>query len=195
MPRRELAPLAVFFPALLVVAACGSEEAATFVDDPPPVASAAERALSGTYQLEGVTVQALSGQQREISGTLQLDVAGGRYEVDFELGTTAPDFDEPVPVQVRGTGRGFVVGKVLTGTTEEWMTLVPPEGGLGEVKLEGVRLPARAGRKIVSTSHASFDADGAFQIVLQNYPAPGERYEASMSVLEGRRIGGPPPKP
>lgn len=193
MPRREPASLAVLFLVLLAVAACGSGEDAAPVDAAPPVASASERAVSGTYQVEGVTVQALSGQQREISGTLHLEVAAGRYDVDFELQTMAPDFEEPVPVQVRGSGRGFVVGKVLTGTTEEWMTLVPPPGGLGEVELRGVQLPARAGRKIVSTSQASFDGNGTFHIVLQNYPGPGERYEPSMTVLEGQRSGDLPP--
>ena len=125
-----------------------------------------------------------------VSGTVELRVQGQHYEVSFELATTAPDLAEPVPVRVRGSGRGFIVGSVFTGTTEEWMTLeAPPEelGDLGEVEL-----PARAGLKIVSTSQASFDEHGVFQILLQNYPAPGQKYLPSMTVLAGNRLAAAP---
>jgi hypothetical protein len=145
---------------------------------PPPV----DPALSGTYVVEGVTVQALTGRQRPIDGTLELAVRGDRYEVSFDLDTTAPDRDEPLPVHVRGTGRGFVVGDVLTGTTEEWMSLaVPPEESAGIV------LPDAAGIAIVSSSQGSFEADGTFQVMLQNEPRPGQDYVPSVTVLHGRR--------
>jgi hypothetical protein len=159
------------------------------VDAPPPFAS---EAVSGRYAVEGVTVQATTGRQREIEGTLDLRVDGVRYGVDFELFTTAPDLEGRVPVRVVGDGSGFVVGETFTGTTEEWMTLLPPDGGLEALDL-GADLPARAGRKIVSASRGSFDDDGSFEIVLQNYAAPGERYEASMTVLHGRRLEPGPP--
>ena len=145
--------------------------------------------LSGSYAVRGVTVQAVSGRQREIDGTLQLRIDGDRYDVSFELDTTAPDLEGNVRVQVRGEGRGFVVGDLLTGTAEEWMTLEPPPGGLEAIDLKA-ELPARAGRKLVSTSRGSFDEDGAFEIVIENYPAPGERYEPSMTVLTGYRAPG-----
>jgi hypothetical protein len=153
----------------------------------PPPTSIDGPAVTGSYVVRGITVQALSGQQREIGGTLELEAGEARYEVSFELDTTAPDLPGNVPVRVVGTGRGFLVGDVMTGTTEEWMTLVPPEGGLGEVVLEGVALPAKAGRKLVSTSRASFGEDGSFEIVLENFPAADEDYEPSMTVLTGRR--------
>jgi hypothetical protein len=168
-----------------VVFACGDANPPP-VSAPPPT-SVHGPAVSGSYAVHGITVQALSGTQREIDGTLALDVEGLHYQVSFELATTAPDLDGNVPVRVVGDGRGFVVGEVLTGTTEEWMTLVPPEGGLEEVELAGQQLPKRAGRKLASTSHASFNEDGSFEIVLQNYPGPGEDYEPSMTVLTGRR--------
>ena len=142
--------------------------------------------MSGTYTVKGVTVQAVSGRQREISGTLGLRIEQGRYDVEFELETTAPDLEGNVPVQVRGGGRGLLVGNILTGTTEQWMTLVPPPGGLEAIDLTAA-LPEQAGHKIVSASRASFDDDGAFEIVIENYPAPGEQYEPSMTVLTGHR--------
>lgn len=164
---------------------------------PPPVSAAPPSsidglAVSGHYAVRGVTVQALSGRQREIGGTLALDVHENRYAVTFELATTAPDLEGEVPVRVAGDGSGFLVGDVLTGTTQEWMSLETSARGLGEVALDA-ELPARAGRKIVSTSHASFEEDGSFEIVLQNYPAPGEDYEPSMTVLRGQRIDAPEP--
>ena len=50
--------------------------------------------------------------------------------------------------------------------------------------------PEAANSKLVSTSRGSFDEDGAFEIVIENYPAPGERYEPSMTVLTGYRAPG-----
>lgn len=146
--------------------------------------------VSGSYAVQGVTVQAVSGRQREISGTMVLGISGESYDVSFELHTTAPDLDGNVPVQVLGEGRGLFVGDVLTGTTEEWMTLEPPPGGLATLDLSA-ELPERAGRRIVSATRGSFDEDGAFEIVIQNYPAPGEEYEPSMTVLTGHRSDAP----
>jgi hypothetical protein len=168
--------------------ACGDADRLAPVSAPPPT-SIDGPAVSGIYAVHGITVQAQSGSQREIDGTLALDVQDVRYTVSFELATTAPDLDGNVPVRVVGDGRGLVVGETLTGTTEEWMTLVPPEGALEAVEFANVDLPKKAGRKLVSTSHASFDEDGSFEIVLQNFPGPGEDYEPSMTVLTGKRIG------
>lgn len=173
--------------ASMLALGCGDGGPTAAVSTPPPTTIDGS-AISGTYAVRGITVQATSGRQREIDGTLDLDASDVRYSVRFELETTAPDLEGNVPVRVVGTGTGFLVGDVLTGTTEEWMTLVPPEGGLGEVEIGDAALPTNAGRKIVSTSRASFDEDGAFEIVLQNYPAAGEDYEPSMTVLAGRRI-------
>ena len=151
--------------------------------------------LSGSYAVQGLTVQALSGRQREIHGSFELRVnEGGRYEVAFELDTTAPDLPGDVPVQVRGSGRGFAVAGTFTGTTEEWMTLEPPAGGLAAADLS-VPLPAAAGHKLVSISQASFDEDGVLHVLLQNRPKDSESYEPSMTVLAGRRVGDLPARP
>ena len=99
---------------LLAVIGCVPDDSTKQpVAAPPPTGVDAE-AVSGTYEVEGVTVRALTGQQREIKGTMRLDVEGPRYEVSFNLGTISPDFGEPTPVRVRGTGRGFVVGGIFT---------------------------------------------------------------------------------
>jgi hypothetical protein len=155
------------------------------VSAPPPFPTARiGPAVSGTYDVKGVTVQALTGRQREIGGTLELSVEGDRYEVSFELETTNPDVDEPAPVRVRGTGRGFVVGDLLTGTTEEWMGLAVPME-----ESRGVELPRNAGIRIVSSSQGSFEPDGSFHVLLQNQPGPGQDYVPSVTVLAGRRAG------
>jgi len=190
MARLERIHLIGMTLALLFWTGCEDPSPRAPVEAPPPALIAANEARSGSYDVSGVTVQAMSGEQREISGTLKLDVEGERYEVEFELETTAPDLEGQVPVSVKGGGRGFIVGGVFTGTTSEWMALVP-SGGLDEVALHDVDLPAKAGRKLVSTSQASFDPDGTMNILMQNYPGSGEHYEASMTVLEGRRVSGP----
>lgn len=169
--------------ALLLLAALGCTPDAPPVGAPPPPSGVDAEAVSGTYDVHGVTVQALTGRQREIGGSVELDVERGRYEVSFELETTDPDSAQRVPVRVRGSGRGFVVGGIFTGTTEEWMALDVPMD-----EATSVALPTNAGRKIVSSSQASFDADGAFQIVLQNYAGAGEGYHPSVTVLSGRRV-------
>lgn len=170
--------------AALALAGCGVPETPPVSAAPPVLATASRidaEAISGVYAVRGVTVQAQTGRQREISGTLELDARNDRYEVSFELGTTAPDFEEPVPVTVRGTGSGFIVGDVLTGTTEEWMALTAPME-----ESRGAELPANAGIAIVSTSQASLDADGTLNVMLQNQPRPGQDYQPSVTVLAGR---------
>jgi hypothetical protein len=90
--------------------------------------------------------------------------------VSFDLETTDPGVGEPAPVRVRGTGRGFVVGDLLTGTTEEWMALAVPME-----ESRSVELPRNAGIRIVSSSQGSFEPDGSFHVLLQNQPGPGTR--------------------
>lgn len=166
---------------LLALAACegGSDPDVSAARAFPP--SRVDPAVSGTYEVKGATVQALTGRQREIGGTLELSVEGDRYEVSFDLETTDPDVDEPVPMRVRGTGRGFVVGDVLTGTTEEWMALAVPME-----ESRGVALPRKAGIRIVSSSQGSFEPDGSFHVLLQNEPGAGQDYVPSVTVLKGR---------
>jgi hypothetical protein len=171
----------------LALQGCGQAETPGVSAPPPLVPSGVDAAeVSGTYVVRGVTVQAQTGQQREIEGTLQLSVDGNRYDVSFDLATVAPDGGEPVPVQVRGTGRGLVVGGIFTGTAEEWMSLAIPME-----ESAGVALPEQAGREIVSTSQGSFDADGSFHVLLQNELRRGEGYAPSITVLAGRRRPAP----
>jgi hypothetical protein len=177
--------------AALPFVGCGpsaSELADVAAQPPPSVEALRARASAGSYAVRGVTVQARTGSQREIAGDLALRIDGDRYEVDFELSTTAPDLEGNVPVVIRGTGRGFLVGGLFTGTTEEWMHLQTDATTLAEVDL-GATLPARAGIKIVSSSQGRVSPEGVLQIVLQNEPAPGgARYVPSVTTLEGRRL-------
>lgn len=134
-------------------------------------------AISGVYELDGVTVQAAHGRQRPVTGQLELRVDGDRYEVDFHLETTDPSEGSDAPVRVSGSGRGFIVGGVFTGTTEE---SVSGEGAPAAVE----------GLQVVSTSQARIDADGLLHVELQNWPGEGQRYSPSVTVLEGHRVGG-----
>lgn len=144
--------------------------------------------VSGTYQVDGVTVQAANGRQRAVAGTLELRVEGGRYEVSFDLATTAPD-PEGLPITVAGNGRGWVVDggpgspRVLAGTTEEVMAIDPARAA------ETTEEFATSGLKIVSTSQAHFNDDGAVVIHLQNQASEGVGYSPSVTTLVGRRVG------
>jgi hypothetical protein len=172
----------VVFALLLAVGCTPDDGTIQPIAAPPPTGVDAE-AVSGTYEVQGVTVQALTGRQRSIQGTLELDVDGPRYEVSFELDTTAPDLADPTPVHVRGNGRGFVVGGILTGTNEAWMTLEVPVEEAG-----GRTVPSGTGRKIVSSSQGSFDENGVFQVVLQNDAGADRNYHPSVTVLAGHRV-------
>ena len=112
-PATRLRAAGLLLAAPLALGACGASDAS---DGRPAVgagaalaASSIDESVSGSYVVEGLTVQPVSGRQREISGTLELAVSGGRYEVSFELDTSAPDMDGNVPVQVRGEGRGYTI--------------------------------------------------------------------------------------
>ncbi len=147
--------------------------------DPDAITLKDSRSASGVYQVNGLTVQAANGRQREIAGTIWLRVDAGRYAVEFDLGTTMPGFEDPVPVQVTGVGSGMIVGGVFTGTTVEQIKGINPETGdpLDVAALE-----------IVSTSRAHFDESGFFEVYLQNSPREGQEYSPSVTVLSGRRI-------
>jgi hypothetical protein len=114
MARLERIHLLGMTLALLFWTGCDDPGPRAPVEAPPPALVAANEARSGSYEVSGVTVQATSGEQREISGPLKLDVEGERYEVEFDLETTAPDLEGQVPVSVKGSGRGFIVGGVFT---------------------------------------------------------------------------------
>jgi hypothetical protein len=147
------------------------------LDDAASTARAPEESLdarSGTYQVRGVTVQASHGQLREISGTVLLSVEGDRYDARFELVTSDPVRGEAVPVEVRGEGKGFVIGSTLTGVT--WQ----------EVAVSGEGAPAV---KIVSVSVGRFEDDGRLHVELQNHPAPDQAYSPTVTVLEGTLVG------
>ncbi|MBW2422888.1 MAG: hypothetical protein JRG86_01475 [Deltaproteobacteria bacterium] len=174
---------AVFALLLVIAIGCTPDDGSLQPIAAPPPSGVDAEAVSGTYEVQGVTVQALTGRQRPIQGRLSLDVEGPRYEVSFELSTTSPDRADPTPVHVRGKGRGFVVGGILTGTNEAWMTLEAPiEESAGKT------IPSGAGRKIVSSSQGSFDEKGVFQVVLQNDAGADRNYHPSVTVLAGHRI-------
>ena len=153
------------------------------VADPNAIVLQDSRTASGTYDVSGVTVQAASGVQREVSGTIWLRVEGVHYAVEFKLDTTAPESEDPAPVQVTGIGNGVIVAGIYTGTTAEQISGTDPETG---EPVDAARL------KIVSTSRAHFDEAGLFRIHLENSPYEGQHYSPSMTGLSGRRIASLP---
>ncbi len=178
LPRVGLAALAV------LVSGCGpaGTEGGRDVAARGSMSLVDAAAASGVYEVRGVTVQSLTGRQRAIAGVLNLGVEGERYRVSFELDTTAPEVGSEASVRVRGDGRGFIVGRIFSGTTEQWMSLKGPAAARDRP------LPPGVGLKLVSSSQASFDDAGVFQILLQNQPAPGQRYTPSITTLAGRRV-------
>jgi hypothetical protein len=167
----------VAFLGLLAVAflACQARESESTKD--AVSAAGAPEALfedrSGTYLVRGVTVQAANGRLREISGSVVLSVEGDRYDANFELITSDPERGEAVPAEVRGKGKGYLVGNTLTGVT--WQ----------EFDVSG----GAATLRVVSVSVGRFEEDGRLHVELQNYPAPDQDYSPTVTVLEGTLVG------
>ena len=93
---------------LVLLAACqrADEPAA----NTPDVAAAAPALISGTWRVEGVTVEKASGKTRQISGTIILVDEGGTFRSTFDLDTTLPTEGGPTHADVIGEGEGQNVG-------------------------------------------------------------------------------------
>jgi hypothetical protein len=162
------------------LAACdsGPDDAAL-----PPV-GASQVSIAGLYDVQGTTVEKLSGNEREISGTIVLDQDGGQYTTNFSLKTTYPNPDGPARADVIGTGEGTVEGRTLRGVAETQLVMASVPG----VDTKFAFVPRIVGPRIVSSSVGKVEEDGTITIEIENRPAEGEDYPPTRTILRGSRV-------
>jgi hypothetical protein len=164
---------------LLLSFACGgTEESAA-----PEVASQGAP-ISGMYSVSGVTTEALSGNQRKLSGTIILAEDGPRYTATFNLMTTYPGGEQSFPAEVIGKGEGTIDGRTLKGSSHTQLVV----GTVPGVDPGFAFIPRRVSTRIVSTSVTKIAPDGSVQIELANAPEGDEDYSPTRTVLTGKRV-------
>lgn len=165
---------------LIILCAC---ERAADVAAPPPSAAAgsAEPVLSGMWNVEGVTVETVSGKTRQIAGTIILAQEGKHYTSTFDLDTTLPSEGGPVHANVIGEGEGNVEGRTLSGTTHTQIIV----SGAPNVDTGFAYVPRTVGTRIISKTKATLAEDGTIAIEIESEPAPGETYASTKTTLKG----------
>jgi hypothetical protein len=164
--------------AIPMLLGCGDDDAhvaATAVDAVP---------IAGMYEVTGTTVTEATGQRREIAGTVILARDGSRYTATFQLNTTYPGPEAAVPAEVIGKGEGTIEGRTLSGTAATQLVVSTVPG----VDPGFAFVPRMVGTRIVSSSTAAIQEDGAMVIEIENRPAPGEDYTPTVTRLRGRRV-------
>lgn len=172
---------------LVLVAACQRAD-----DTTAPTPDVASRApvISGTWKVEGVTVEKASGKTRQISGTIILAEQGGKYRSTFDLETTFPGEGGPTRADVIGEGEGLVVGRDLSGTARTQIVVA----GVPNVDPGFAFVPRYVGARIVSITKGTLGDDGTISLEIESEPAPGETYAATRTTLTGS-FAAPPRTP
>lgn len=140
--------------------------------------------LAGTYRVSGTTVDALTGEERAVSGTIVLKTDGASYTSSFSLNTVLPGVGEPQSAELVGHGQGTIDGRTLDGSAETQLivALVPGvDVGFG-------MLPRVATARILNRSHATVAPDGSVEVAIESDPAPGSDYAPSRTTLRGERM-------
>ncbi len=147
----------------------------------PDVSAPRPATISGTWHVEGVTVEKVSGKTRQISGTIILSERGGKYHSTFDLSTTLPTEGGPTHADVIGEGEGDVSGRTLTGTARTQIVVA----GAPNVDPAFAFVPRRVGTRIVSSTKGTLGDDGSISLEIESEPAPGETYAATRTTLKG----------
>ncbi len=145
---------------------------------------ATEISVSGTYYVDGLTVEESSGVEREISGSVILVETEGEYTATFHLSTVFPAPGGAVRSDVIGNGQGLLEGGLLEGTAETQIVAAAIPG----VDPKFAFIPRTVSTRIVSTTVGRIEDDGTLTIEIVSVPAEGETYVATRTSLRGSRI-------
>ena len=140
--------------------------------------------LTGTWQVEGVTVEVESGQRRRITGTVVFQEKDGSHTASFALQTRYPTPDGPLPADLIGNADVSFQGRKLTGRTETQLVMATVPG----VDVDFAFVPRFVGPRIASRSHGEIGRDGSLVLEVESEALPGERYSATRTKLRGQRI-------
>jgi hypothetical protein len=172
-------PFANLAGSLLLSFACGGPQ-----ETAPPEADSQQVPIAGMYNVSGTTTETASGHQRKLSGTIILAEDGPRYTATFNLTTTFPGGEQPLPAEVIGKGEGTIDGRTLTGTSHTQLVV----GTVPGVDPGFAFIPRMVSTRIVSTSVTEIGPDGSVEIELSNEPEGDEDYSPTRTVLTGKRV-------
>jgi len=167
---------------LVLVAACQRADAPAAAT---PDVSSAPPVLSGTWSVDGVTVEKASGKTRQISGTIILvEDQGGKFRSTFDLDTMLPTAGGPTRADVIGEGEGSITGRQISGTARTQIVVA----GAPNIDPSFAFVPRRVGTRIVSSTKGTLDDDGTISLEIESEPAPGETYAATRTTLKGSLV-------
>jgi hypothetical protein len=164
--------------------ACGSEP-----DVAAPAPGEGKITIAGLYEVEGVTVEIASGDERRISGTVILSQEGDRYLSSYSLETLYPGPDGPLSTEVIGNGEGTVEGDLMRGTAQTQLVVAKVPG----VDPGFAFAPRQVSARIVSTTLGRVLADGTISVEIESKGAASDAYTPTRTTLRGRRADTSPP--
>lgn len=162
----------------LGLAACGPDGK----DEPAPEQAASREAVfTGTWEVEGKTVEKESGATRALSGLIILVQEGSDYTATFDLETAFPGPDGPIEAQIIGSGSGKVEGTTLRGTARTQIVQALVAG----VDARFALLPRTYSPHFMSTTGAMLNEDGSITIHIDSTGEESEDYAATHTTLTG----------
>lgn len=153
-------------------------------------AESAEDPWSGTYDVQGLTVDQRSGDTRRIQGHVVLTRKNDHWIAAAELKTEFPSHGGAVHADVIGRGDGTLQGEALVGTAQTQLVMQTVPGvdtGFGFV-------PREVGPRLVSDWTARWERAGELTVEMTNRGEEGEDYAPTKTTLKGRRVAMPSDK-
>jgi hypothetical protein len=175
MAKRHLAAIAAI---VLGLTACGPDGSD---DSSSGSAGSKEVVFTGTYDVEGKTVEKESGATRAVSGMVIVAQEGDDYTVTFDLDTAYPSPDGPIEAQLIGRGTGKVEGETLRGTARAQIVQAMVSGIDSRFSL----LPRHYSPHFTSTTAALLNEDGSITIHIDTAGEESEEFVATHTTLTG----------
>jgi len=147
--------------------------------------SSGVRNVAGRYKVNGITVNQVTGERREITGIISIRQTGDTYRSHSELRTVAPG-EHARRAKVVGTGAGKIIGDRLSGSGELQLITSQVPGLDAEFGLAPTAVSSRA---IHTSWEGTVQEDGVLQVETVNIAGKGEaNYQATHTSLKGKRL-------
>jgi hypothetical protein len=145
---------------------------------------------SGTYEVQGLTVDQRSGDTRRIEGHVVLTRKGDQWMAAAELKTEFPSHGGSVRADVIGRGDGKLQGEALVGTAQTQLVMQTVPG----VDTNFGFVPREIGPRLVSDWAARWEREGELTVEMTNRGEEGVDYSPTKTTLKGRRVAMPSDK-
>lgn len=158
-----------------------------------PGAAPAETAgdpWSGTYQVQGWTVDQRTGDTRRIDGHVVLTRKNDHWIAAAELRTEFPSHGGAVRADVIGRGDGKLQGDALVGTAQTQLVMQTVPG----VDTSFGFVPREVGPRLISDWTARRERAGDLTVEMTNRGEEGEDYSPTRTTLKGQRVAMPSDK-